>query len=335
MKRSHRDSIACGTRRLALLLVFVALAASLAAQQVSLPLKPNSVRFAAIGDMGTGESAQYEVAQRMTEFRQRFPFDFVIMLGDNMYGGKQPRDFEKKFEIPYKPLLDAKVQFYAALGNHDTPGERLYKLFNMNGQSYYTYKKGNVRFFALDSNYMSPEQLAWLEKELKNSGSGWKICYFHHPLYSSGAFHGSSVELRGLLEPLFVKYGVNVVFSGHEHVYERIKPQKGIYYFTEGASGELRYGNLRPTEFKAAGFDTDRTFMLVEISGDELYFQAVSRTGQTVDSGVIRRTLETQPAKVAAAQPAKARATRPASRRTRAQTAARRQAPIKAQPAFR
>jgi predicted MPP superfamily phosphohydrolase len=266
-----------------------ALSLSLYAQELALPLKQNSVRFAAIGDMGTGEPPQYEVAGQIIAYRRQFPFEFVIMLGDNIYGGHDPIDYENKFERPYKPLLDAGVKFYAALGNHDTPNERFYKSFNMNGQKYYTYKKSNVRFFALDSNYMDPQQLAWLEKELQNSGSDWKICYFHHPLYSSGAFHGPSTELRLLLEPLFVKYGVQVVFAGHEHVYEHVKPQNGIYYFTEGASGSLRKGNLRKTDQTAVGYDQDRSFMLVEITGDELYFQTISRVGVTVDSGVIRR----------------------------------------------
>ena len=63
---------------------------------------------------------------------------------------------------------------------------------------------------------------------------------------------------------------MQVVFAGHEHVYERVKPQNGIYYFTEGASGELRKGNLRKTDMTAAGYDQDRSFMLVEIAGDEL-----------------------------------------------------------------
>ena len=270
---------------------------SLQAQDITLPVKSGSVRFAAIGDMGSGDKAQYDIAQRMVEYRAKFPFDFVIMLGDNIYGHKSPEDLVKKFEAPYKALIDAGVQFHAALGNHDDPNERFYKFFNMNGQLYYSFKKGNVRFFVLDTNYMDPKQLAWLEKELSNNaGSDWKICYFHHPLYSSGAFHGSSTELRLLLEPIFLKYGVHVVFAGHEHVYERVKPQKGIYYFTEGASGELRAGNLRPTDFKAAGFDRDRSFILVEISGDELYFQAISRTGVTVDSGTIRRPVQLQPA---------------------------------------
>jgi hypothetical protein len=261
----------------------------LTAQTLTLPVKSGSVRFTAIGDMGTGEPAQYQVAQRMLEYRQGFPFEFVIMLGDNIYGGKSPADLRKKFEMPYKPLMDAGVLFYAALGNHDDTNERFYKPFNMNGQQYYSFKKGNVRFFVLDTDYLDPKQLAWLEKELSNGGTDWKVCYFHHPLYSSGATHGSSTELRLVLEPLFVKYGVQVVFSGHDHVYERVKPQKGIYYFTEGASGELRAGDLTQKGLTAAGFDKDRSFLAIEISGDDLYFQAISRTGATVDSGSIRR----------------------------------------------
>jgi hypothetical protein len=286
-------------RRLFIFLSFLCLLApSLPADEFKLPLKSNSVRFAAIGDMGTGEAAQYEVAQRMVAARQDFPFDFAIMLGDNIYGGSSPKDFEKKFEAPYKPLLDAGVKFYAALGNHDNTNERFYKLFNMNGATYYSFKKGNVRFFALDSDYMDPKQLSWLETQLQNDAGSdeWKICYFHHPLYSSGKTHGPATDLRLLLEPLFVKYGVNAVFAGHEHVYERILPQKGIYYFTEGASGQLRYGNLRKSEITGKGFDTDRTFMLVEIAGDEMYFETISRAGATVDSGMIQRQVRTRAA---------------------------------------
>jgi len=285
------SSIRCAT-----VVACVALAAislSLSAQELALPLKPDSVRFAVIGDMGTGEKPQYDVAEQMISNRKKFPFEFVIALGDDLYGGSNPSDYESKFERPYKLLLDAGVNFYAVLGNHDSPNERFYKPFNMNGQKYYTYKKSNVRFFALDSNYMNRQQLTWLEKELQNSGSDWKICYFHHPLYSSAAFHGSSTELRLLLEPLFIKYGVQIVFAGHDHVYERVKPQNGIYYFTEGASGELRKGNLRKKDLTAAGYDQDRSFMLVEIAGDELYFQTISRTGLTVDSGVIPRVAKT------------------------------------------
>jgi predicted phosphodiesterase len=277
-------------RRFVVCVALAAISAQLYGQQLTRPLQAGSVRFMAIGDMGTGLAPQYELAAQMDASRHTFPFDFVIMLGDNIYGGNSASDYHRKFELPYKSLLEAGVKFYASLGNHDSPSERVYKPFNMNGQQYYTYQKGNVQFFVLNSSYMSPQQLAWLEKELQNSGVDWKICYFHHALYSSGSFHGSAVELRGVLEPLFVKYGVQVVFAGHEHVYERVKPQNGVSYFVEGASGELRKGNLKKrTGLTAVGYDQDLSFILIEIAGDVLNFRTVSRTGKTVDSGVILR----------------------------------------------
>jgi predicted MPP superfamily phosphohydrolase len=259
-----------------------------AGQDLFLPNKKDSLRFAVIGDSGTGGSSQYEVARQMSAYRTRFPFDLVLMLGDNLYGSESARSYETKFEMPYKDLLASGVKFYAALGNHDDPKQRFYKLFNMNGQRYYSFKPNDrVRFFALDSNYMDPEQLAWLERELKGSDSPWKICFFHHPLYSSGRRHGSDEELRSFLEPLFIKYGVKVVFSGHEHFYERLKPQKGLYYFISGGAAKLRRGNIANSALTAKGFDRDYHFMLIEIDGDTLHFQAIARTGATVDSGII------------------------------------------------
>ena len=258
------------------------------AQNLQLPLKANSVRFLVIGDSGTGDARQYETAAQIVKYRAKFPFTFAIMLGDNLYGSERPQDFANKFEKPYKALLDDKVEFNAALGNHDDPNQIFYKPFNYGGKRYHTFKKGDVRFFALDSNYLDPEQLKWLEKELQSSGSDWKIAYFHHPLYSS-AFHGPTIEVRNALEPLFLKYDVDVVFAGHEHLYERIQPQKGIYYFVEGGSAKLRDHDIRKSPEVAKGFDTDRSFMLVEISGDEMFFQTISRTGQTVDSGTVPR----------------------------------------------
>jgi 3',5'-cyclic AMP phosphodiesterase CpdA len=261
-----------------------------AAQDLRLPNKKDSFHFAVIGDTGTGGREQYQVGERIALARQTFSFDHVIMLGDNLYGGEKPRDFETKFEKPYEPLLKAGVKFYAALGNHDDPGQRMYKLFNMNGKRFYSFKpKDGIRFFALDSNYMDREQIEWLEKELNDSGSDWKIAFFHHPLYSSGEKHGPDEDLRRVLEPMFVKYGVSVVLAGHEHFYERLKPQKGILHIVEGGSAKLRKGNIAKTEKTAVGFDTDNTFMLCEIDGDNFHFQTISRTGKTIDSGVFPR----------------------------------------------
>jgi len=274
-------------------LVAVALCWPLAAQQVALPNARDSVKFAVIGDSGDGDPEQYQVANQMVASRATFVFDRVIMLGDNIYGRQTPNDLVQKFSKPYKALLDAGVKFYASLGNHDAPENIKYPPFNMGGQRYYTYVEKNVRFFVLDSDILDPKQVVWITEQLKNSREDWKICYFHHPLYSDGGTHGSSVDLRVVLEPLFVAAGVSVVFSGHDHIYERLKPQKGITYFVEGSSGQLRKGDTRRSALMAAGFDQDQTFMLVEIVGDTMTFQAISRLGQIVDSGTIARQART------------------------------------------
>lgn len=266
---------------------------------LAMPLKDGSVRFAIIGDPGRGDQRQYEVARQMAAWRERFPFDFVLMLGDNVYDSHTPQDYRVKFEEPYRPLLDAGVTFHAAIGNHDDAAQVFYDKFNMGGQRYYSFRKAErrisaiagagVRFFVLDSRTLDPEQLRWLQKELGTSGSTWKISYFHHPIYTSGRYQSASVALRRALEPILIAGDVDLVLSGHEHFYERIRPQHGITYFVSGAAGALRIGDIRPTPLTARGFDTDNHFMLMEITGNELYFQAIGRTGETIDAGVITR----------------------------------------------
>ena len=264
-----------------------AAAAVAGADETQPPRSKDSLRFAVLGDSGTGGRAQYEVGEQLARSLETFPFEFVLMLGDNIYGSERPQDFARKFEKPYQALLDRKISFYASLGNHDDPNQRFYKPFNMNGERYYTFSKKNAQFFALDSNYMDKEQQAWLERELSRSNADWKIAFFHHPIYSSGARHGSEVDLRDIVEPLFLKHRVSVVFAGHEHFYERLKPQKGIYYFTSGAAAKLRAGNIRAGALTAKGFDTDYSYMLAEIHDDQMHFQTLSRAGRLVDSGSV------------------------------------------------
>ena len=259
--------------------------------ELTLPNRADSLKFAVLGDFGTGDRQQYQLGAQMKRVWDAFRYEHVALVGDNIYGSERPQDFKRKFEVPYQPLLDAGVKFYASLGNHDAREQRYYKHFNMDGKLYYTFKaKQDVRFFALDSGYMDPQQVAWLEKELKDSNEAWKIPYFHHPPYSSGDRHGSDARLREVLEPLFLKYKVSVVFTGHDHFYERLKPQQGIVYFVCGAGGKLRRGNIdRRSGLTAAGNDTDQSFLAAEIHGDEMSFNAVSRAGKVFDSGVITR----------------------------------------------
>jgi hypothetical protein len=268
-------------------LVSTLILSAVSAQTVKLPLHPDSVRFAVIGDSGTGMKPQYDTARQLARYRDKFPFEFVIMLGDNLYDGASPADYKKKFEDPYQPLLSAGVKFYASLGNQDDDNELAYAAFNMGGKRYYNFRRGDVEFFVLDSGALNGEQQAWLKAQLAASRATWKICYFHHPPYSYTKSKLDEPGLRKVLEPLFGEFGVAAVFSGHDHVYERIKPQKGVYYFVLGNSGQLRLNNLKSSVETVKGFDKDRCFGLVEISGDQMHFQIVSRIGDTVDSGAL------------------------------------------------
>jgi 3',5'-cyclic AMP phosphodiesterase CpdA len=247
----------------------------------------------------------------MLAYREHFGFTHVLMLharvdaGDNIYEGPATaRDYRLKFESPYGALLAEGVSFRAVLGNHDDPNQRFYGPFGMGGERYYTFElpegvlsavRPRARFFALDSTRLDLTQRRWLARELARSDGAWKICLMHHPLYTSGRYHRYARIYRWALESLFVANGVDVVFSGHEHLYERSTLQRGVQYFISSAGGALRAGDARPVPHVARTFDDDYHFMLVEITAKRLYFQAISRLGKTVDAGVIERAADPAP----------------------------------------
>jgi hypothetical protein len=261
--------------------------ATTAAAARALFVNPQPLTFAVIGDMGTGQAPQYETARQLLKSHATSPFELVVMVGDNMYGSQQPRDFVDKFEIPYGPLLRMGIPFYGALGNHDDPDNRHYPKFNMNGQRYYSMTRGPARFFFFDTNFMDPAQVKWIDAALAESRDDWKIAVFHHPIYSDGNRHGSNVALRVVLEPMLVRHGVDVAFTGHDHIYERVKEQKGITHFVVGSSGQLRKGGINLSAMTGASFSDDNVFLIATIDGAAMTFQAISRTGVVVDSGVL------------------------------------------------
>ena len=265
-----------------------------------LALRPLSLKFAVIGDSGQWSEVQRETAAQLTAQREDLPFDLVLMLGDNNYGDGSPESYRVRFEQPYKSLLDTGVKFYASRGNHDAGAQWTYPLFNMGGQRYYTFERkaglvpplagDRVQFFALDTVELDNDQLSWFDRVLSESKAEWKIVFFHHPIYSSGRYALSSAARRSTLEQALIEHEVDVVFAGHEHVYERVAPQSGVMYFVAGASGSVRVGDLRPSATQAKGYDRDLSFMLVEIAGNTLYFRAINRLGEIVDSGKIVKT---------------------------------------------
>ena len=185
------------------------------------------------------------------------------------------------------------MKFYAVLGNHDDPQQVAYPLFNMNRERYYSFAPPEdllakivtrVEFFALDSTNLDRTQLRWLDERLAASRAAWKVCFFHHPLYTSGRYRTQARLHRLILEPLPVEHGVDVAFSGHDHIYQRITLQRGIQYFVSGGAGSLRPGDGAPATYVASTFDRDYHFMLIEIEADRLHFQAISRAGYTIDA---------------------------------------------------
>ena len=250
------------------------------------------LRFIVFGDSGKGDTAQHELARMMGAHHWNQFYDTALMLGDNIYPDGNPEDIPAKFERPYGELLRRGVSFHAVLGNHDIKKGREaqinYRNFNMGGRAYYSFTKGDglVEFFALDSNRFEFQQRRWLEEALQASQAKWKIALFHHPLYSSADRHGSDFHLRAELEPLLIKYGVDAAFSGHDHVYERTKPQQGVQYFTSGAGAKTRRGDLeRETPFFAAGADETSSFMSIELTQERFSFKAINMAGREIDSG--------------------------------------------------
>jgi predicted phosphodiesterase len=279
--------------------VEAAAAGSIARDTLALPNQDRSIKFAIIGDSGRGSAEQHAVAAQMVAYRQRFDYRFVLMAGDNIYEGPAtPEDYRLKFAEPYKLLLDAGVRFYAVLGNHDDPQQIHYKPFNMDGHRYYTFTppvdlitrlETQVRFFALDSTQLDGNQMRWLEQALHESKADWKIALLHYPLYTSGRYPLPARGTRFMLESALVSGGVNVVFSGHEHFYQRSQLQKGILYFVTGGAGSLRAGDATTTSTIAKSYDSDYHFMLAEVTDDGFYFQAINRQGETIDAGSLKR----------------------------------------------
>ncbi|HEY9844784.1 MAG TPA: metallophosphoesterase, partial [Candidatus Caenarcaniphilales bacterium] len=180
----------------------------------------------------------------------------------------------------------------ACLGNHDIRTANgnpqiNYPGFNMQGR-YYTFRRGLVQFFALDTNVNADwkTQLTWLEQELKRSEVPWKIVFGHHPLYSSGHY-GVSHELVRNLTPLFQKYQVQLYLNGHDHDYERTRPINGTTYLTCGAGAGTRpVGRSAWTQYAAQRL----SFAAVEVYADRLEINGTGTDNRVFDRGIIHRT---------------------------------------------
>ena len=184
----------------------------------------------------------------MAKLHTRFKYGIVVLVGDNLYGSERPQDFKLKFELPVQAAAGRGREVLRVAGQPRRARAALLQAVQHGRQAVLHVQPGSPMSGSSCSRAPTPcpSRLPWLEQELKASSSKWKIPVFHHPLYSSGDRHGSDISLREVLEPLFLKYNVSVVLTGHDHFYERVKPQKGIVYFVVGSGGQLRAGQHRP-----------------------------------------------------------------------------------------
>jgi 3',5'-cyclic AMP phosphodiesterase CpdA len=261
---------------------------------------PNDLllRFVSVGDTGTGMKDQYAVAAAMAQYRQQNPFSCVILAGDNIYTNGEFEKIQAVFERPYEPLLSKGVKFYACLGNHDVRTDNGdlqidYPGFNMKGR-YYTFRQGEVQFFALDTNLYyvrnagnnpaGDAQLAWLERELSQSDAPWKVVFGHHQIYSSGHY-GVNQAFIEKFSPLFKQYGVQLYINGHDHHYERSKAIDGTTYLICGGGG----ASLRPVEGAdfTAYAESRLSFAAYEVYRDRAIVRGIGTDGTAFDEGVI------------------------------------------------
>lgn len=257
------------------------------------------IRFAVIGDSGSGGRNAMAVADRMARTYQTDPYGLVVLLGDIVYYGKIEDRFENAFERPFRPLIDAGVEFELAIGNHDEglyhPDDSLAEIEAELARlgtpgPYYKSTHGPVDLFVLDSSSPgligpgSNAQIEWLEDELASSTNVWRVVAMHHPLYSSG-LHGSNHEAQARLQPLFTRHQVDLVLSGHDHDYERTIPIDGVTYVTSG-------GGCKPTDVGHSWFTVvSRSvlqFMLIDADTERLSARCIHANGRTADRFELR-----------------------------------------------
>ncbi len=258
-------------------------------------LEPQNIRIAVIGDYGSGEQAEQDVANLVLSWNP----DFIITTGDNNYPdgaaetidehiGKYYHSYIHPYEGAFGEGADQN-RFFPTLGNHDwrsVNASPYLEYFSLPGnERYYDVDLGFVHLFALDSDSNEPDgvgassqQGLWLQEKLQSSDASWKIVYMHHPPYSSGT-HGPV----GWTRWPYAQWGASTVISGHDHTYERIHAD-GIPHFVNGLGGGAIYRFENIVEGSQVRYNGDYGAMLIEAFPDQLNFQFITRYGELIDS---------------------------------------------------
>jgi len=246
------------------------------------------VRFLAFGDSGGGGADQFALADQMLTV----PYDLAIHTGDIAYDDGTLDQYEDTVFGVYGDIF-RNIPFFPSAGNHDyktNQGAPFREVFNLpgdSGEKWYSFDYGRVHFVALDTEADYSTQVKWLEQDLAANQLPWKVIYMHRPPYSSGE-HGSDTTLRNKLAPVLQRYGVQLVLAGHDHDYERMKPQNGVAYVVTGGGG-IGTRPVGRSTFTAFSEDVIH-FVYVEVGVDDLILHAIDATGREFDSMVVPRS---------------------------------------------
>lgn len=265
-----------------------------------------ALRILAFGDSGEGGSEQYDLAKLMEKQNPHL----IVHTGDLVYPDGLRSDYRDKFFRPYASLISS-VPFYPCPGNHDVRTESAAPLFEEfvlpeNGppgdtpERDYWFDYGDVRFVSIDTNVYQ-ERLRdviapWLDRVLADSNARWKVCFFHHPVYTN-AKYGPTRKLWNTIVPVMEKRGVQLVLSGHDHLYERtlpirrreiVEPGRGIVYVTTGAGGaELYSPKEKQIPEIPVAYNERHSFTIVDVTWDEMRLKQINSEGKTPDEFVI------------------------------------------------
>lgn len=245
------------------------------------------------GDSRHDQAAQRKVVQAIMPFKP----EIVFHTGDLVDHGDDPGQWEI-FKAIAAPLLSS-AEYYPALGNHEMESPLYFKNFPIiYGQPWYSLQRGGIHFIILDSNVklgLGSEQYKWLEEDLRRArgASPFKIVILHHPLFNIGQHSEDEKGLKEALLPLFTTYGVDAVFSGHDHSYQRFEYQ-GIYFIVTGGGGApLTEASRRSPHL--IKFRKAYHFCLVSPQGDVLRVRVIDADKKLIDDFKILPTNPKKP----------------------------------------
>lgn len=248
-------------------------------------------RLAITGDTGMRNDAVEVTAKQMQleSEREGEPYDALVILGDMIYPDGNADLTDASITEPFARILEDAV-LVPVLGNHDVQSGEGREIMDRLGRDtdWYVQKVGPVRLIVLDSNRVgNKEQMTWLRgvPADKQPADTWTIAVMHHPAYSAGE-HGSSMNVRRAWSPLLEEAGVPLVLAGHDHDYQRSKPQNGITYVISGGGSKLR--DTGREDFTAVSASILHYLDLL-VYDDRLEGRAIDHDGELIDSFTIRR----------------------------------------------